>query len=187
MGGIIVVGQSLHKLRQMRQMTFEKIKTNRSGFTLLEVVFAIFILSLSGFASFTLIESALVPASLNRSNLTAYYLAQEGVELVRNIRDNNWLEGNDWREGLNVGDWEIDYNDSALSAYIGRYLYIDDGTNLFSYIESPSGGDELTKFKRKIIISELADDIIQVSVVVEWSERGTERDTTIINQLTEWK
>jgi prepilin-type N-terminal cleavage/methylation domain-containing protein len=166
---------------------FKLIKKEK-GFTLLEVIFAIFILSLSGFASFTLIESALVPASLNRANLTAYYLGQEGIELVRNIRDNNWLEGNDWREGLVTGDWEIDYNDDALSAYTGRYFYIDSLTNLFSYIASPSEADELTKFKRKITISEIAADMIEVSVTVEWSgDREGHRETTVINQLTEWK
>jgi prepilin-type N-terminal cleavage/methylation domain-containing protein len=162
----------------------------KSGFTLIEVVFAMFILSMSAFGAFALLESSLAPASLNRSSLTAYYLAQEGTELVRNIRDNNWLEDREgtvaWNEGLSVGIWEADYNSGALAAYTGRYFYIDDDPRVLSYIDSPAG-EELTKYRRKITISEVSSEVIQVSVVVYWTERGTDHDVEIISQLTDWR
>lgn len=157
------------------------------GFTLIEVIFAIFILTMSGLAAFSLIQSSMVPASINRSNLVAYYLAQEGAEIARNIRDNNWLEGAAWNEGLAVGDWEADYNDGSLSAYTGRYLYLSDATKLFSYIESPSGNDERSKFQRKITISEVSSTTIEISVIVYWSERGRDHDVMLKNQLTDWR
>jgi type II secretory pathway pseudopilin PulG len=157
------------------------------GFTLIEVIFAIFILTMSGFAAFSLIQSSLVPATINRSSLVAYYLAQEGAEIARNIRDNNWLENTAWNEGLTAGDWEADYNDGALSAYAGRYLYISDASKLFAYIASPAENDERSKFQRKITISDVSSGTIEVSVVVYWSERGRDHDISLTSQLTNWR
>jgi len=70
----------------------KKNAKNSGGFTLLEVIMAIFVLSLSAFGSFYLIQSTVISTSLNKQKLTAYYLAQESLEVVRNIRDNNWLK-----------------------------------------------------------------------------------------------
>lgn len=44
----------------------------------------------------------------NRNNLTtlqAYYLSQEGLEMVRNIRDTNWLHNRDWLGKGSVAVW----------------------------------------------------------------------------------
>lgn len=80
----------------------------KDGFTLLEVVLAIFILSLSAFGGFTLIQGTVISASLNKQKLTAYYLAQESLEAVRNIRDGNWLKQREdgevlWTDGILTG------------------------------------------------------------------------------------
>jgi type II secretory pathway pseudopilin PulG len=77
----------------------------KNGFTLLEVVLAVFMLSTSAFASFSLIQSTIVSASLNKQKLTAYYSAQESLEVIRNIRDGNWLKQRDdeeilWTDGI---------------------------------------------------------------------------------------
>ena len=163
----------------------------KKGFTLIEVIFAIFLVTVTAFAAFTLIDNTLVAVSSNKIGLTAYYLAQEGIELVRNIRDNNWLESRTgsvaWNDGLAAGDWEMDYNDTALSAYTSRYLYLENSTKLFSYIESPNSLDEETKFQRKITISDLSSDIIEVKITVYWVERSRTHRIEVISQLTNWK
>ena len=98
----------------------------KNSFTLLEVMVAISILTLAVGGSFTLIQQALVSTSLAKSKLTAAYLAQEGMEIVRNIRDNNWLNSSpSWKTGLTAGEYEADYDDLSLSSYADRYLYID--------------------------------------------------------------
>ncbi|MFH1582250.1 MAG: prepilin-type N-terminal cleavage/methylation domain-containing protein [bacterium] len=164
----------------------------KKGFTLIEVLFGIFILTVSAFGAFSLIQSNLVSASLNKSKLTAYYLSQEGIELVRNIRDGNWLEkrtipGVNWNDGLDVGEWEIDYNDGSLIAYSGRYLYIEDATKLFAYINEPSANDEKSKFQRKITISNLGAEIIEASVIIYWAERGRTHEVEVISHLSNWR
>ncbi|MCX6759705.1 MAG: hypothetical protein NT012_04050 [Candidatus Nealsonbacteria bacterium] len=162
--------------------------SNNKSFTILEVILAIFILTVAAFASFSLIQQTVVGVSLNQSKLIAYYLAQEGVEIVRNIRDTNWLhQGEEWTTGLAVGDGEqeADYQSTTLESYLGRYLKID--TNgFYNYIS----GIE-TKFKRKILVTESIDGdgylYLEVKVIVEWSERGMEHNTKVINHLYKWQ
>jgi len=129
--------------------------SNNKSFTILEVILAIFILTVAVFASFSLIQQTVVGVSLNQSKLIAYYLSQEGVENIRNIRDTNWLQGKDWLEGI------------------------------------PSSQEEIvtfqSKFKRKILVTESIDGYLEVKVIVEWSERGREHNTEVINHLYNWK
>jgi len=72
----------------------------KNAFSLIELILAIFILTVAVFGSFALIQRIAVFAYASQTKLTAYYLAQEGIENVRNIRDNNWLQGNGWTDGL---------------------------------------------------------------------------------------
>jgi len=158
------------------------------GFTLLEVMLAITVLTVAVAGSFALIQQTLIAASLNKSKITAYYLAQEGIELARNIRDSNWLEQRDpfveisWREDLDVGFWQADYTHTGLVSLYGdgQYLNIDDD-GFYGY-----SGDTPTPFKRKITVANLGDDALEVSVDVEWSERGRDHKVTVVEHLYNW-
>ena len=94
----------------------------KDGFTLLEVVLAIFILSLSAFGGFSLIQSTVISASLSKQKLTAYYLAQESLEVVRNIRDGNWLKRREdsgvlWTDGILTGGECMDPRPTVCDSY----------------------------------------------------------------------
>lgn len=145
----------------------------KKGFTILEVILAISVLTLAIGGSFGLLQQTLSAASLSNSKLIAVYLAQEGIEIARNIRDNNWLNqrtipGLSWKEGLNIGPNEASY-DSALISLIGdaRNLYIDDTNGFYNYNENGTK----TKFKRIITITETGDDALDVAVNVQWQEK----------------
>ena len=133
---------------------FQKLKTK--GFTILEVILAIFILTVAVFASFSLIQQTVVGVSLNQSKLIAYYLAQEGVENIRNIRDTNRLQGENWDKDI----------DSEL-----KVVTFLDGTQ--------------SNFEREIIVTD-ETDYLEVKVIVEWSERGREHSVEVINHLYNW-
>lgn len=164
------------------------------GFTVLEVTVAIFVLTVAVGGSFALIQKTLLGSALVQSKLTAAYLAQEGIELVRNIRDSNWLEDNFWDDGLDEEDWEIDYNDSELSLYSDRYLYIEGAGGFYSYPASPAPEDIQTGFKRKITISKLdipetqdpTDYGLKVSVLITWEERGRTYTLEAEEHLYNW-
>ncbi|MBP6933881.1 prepilin-type N-terminal cleavage/methylation domain-containing protein, partial [Candidatus Woesebacteria bacterium] len=66
----------------------EKIK-NSKGFSLVEVMVSIGIILVAFTGVLTLINRSVAFHDLAYSRLTASYLAQEGIEIVRNIRDNN--------------------------------------------------------------------------------------------------
>lgn len=152
----------------------------KKGFTLIEVILAIFILSLGVTAAWVSLQKITPFTSITVSQQTASYLLQEGFEIVRNIRDKSWLEGEAWGEGLQTGDREADYQSKNLKlTYEGRYLNIDND-GFYSY----SSGIP-TKFKRRINIS-ISSDIINVLVEVQWEERGRVHSLSGQENLYNW-
>lgn len=73
-----------------------KEKTDR-GFTILETLVAVFILVLSITGPMVFAQSGLRTAFLARDQITAFYLAQDAIETIKNMRDNNALQNsNNW-------------------------------------------------------------------------------------------
>jgi len=67
-------------------------QTRLCGFTLIETLIAVTILSLSVAGPLTTASRAIVASQTARDHLTASYLAQEGIEYVRAMRDEEFLE-----------------------------------------------------------------------------------------------
>jgi len=157
------------------------VATKKNAFTILEIIIAIFILNLAVFGTFILIQQTLIGASLNRLQLTAYYLGKEGVEIVRNIRDINWLQREEWTTNLAVGGgWqEADYQSTALIASQSRNFKVD-SNGFYNY---STGSD--TVFKRTIRITQPVD-YLEVEVVVEWTDRGKTYSVEVMNLLYNW-
>lgn len=156
------------------------------GITILEVIVAIFVLTIGMVGAHLVIQHIIYLTSLASSRLTAAYLAQEGIEIVRNIRDSNWLKQRtdsniSWDEGLPVGEWEADYNAQNLTdTYDGDFLKIDEG--FYNY----NSGTE-TKFKRKITIVKPEEDILEITVTVSWEEGAQPKDFTTKAKLYKWQ
>ncbi|MFH1533886.1 MAG: type II secretion system protein [Nitrospirota bacterium] len=77
-------------------MLKRKLKST-SGFSLTEVMIGIMILTVAIVSASNLLVSMVKTNKLNVQSLQAYFLAQEGIEAVRNIRDTNWLHNLDFR------------------------------------------------------------------------------------------
>lgn len=159
---------------------------NKPGFTLLEVIAAMAVIGVGVGAAFVLIQRTLMFSSVVAFRTTASYLAQEGEEIARNIRDTNLLAlhkgfGGTWSDGLTscAAGCEADYEDTQFVSYQNRFLK----RNNFFY--SYTGGSE-TAFKRKIIITPVSSDQLDVSVEVTWSERGRSGSVTASTQLYNW-
>lgn len=152
-------------------------KNSVKGFTLLETLAAAFVIIIGIAGIFGLISRLTATASLASDRLTAAYLAQEGIEIVRNIRDSNWLSDTaNWNDNLVCpGGCEADYKSSALSdSYDGDYLKIDNGF----YQYSPGGRQ--TKFKRKITVTQ-SGDVLTVEVTVFWGKHQVTAKEKIYN------
>lgn len=63
-------------------------KSFRSGFTLVETLVAISIFTMSVLGLMSVLASGLSDTSYAKQKMTATYLAQEGIEYARNLRDN---------------------------------------------------------------------------------------------------
>lgn len=155
----------------------------QKGFTLLEVLFSLFLLAATmvGVTSLFLQIIGFLPAS--KEQLQVSYLAQEGVEIVRNMRDANIIKINktgtgNWDDGLTscAGGCEADYNDTSLAAY-SHYLQINSG-----FYEYGTGGIA-TPFQRKIMIDTSVSDKLKVTVQVLWQEKSRSHSFTVRDDL----
>jgi len=135
----------------------------KKGFTLLETVIAIGILIIGTLIIYGATARILSQAQEEKTEFVASYLAQEGIEVVRNLRDINWVSGAaDWQEGLGAGAYRVQYNSSSLLAFQDVPLKID-VNHLYGY---DSGTD--TQFRREITLSVPATDILKVTAEVSW-------------------
>ena len=160
------------------------------GFTLIEILAAIMIVSIGAGGAFVLIQRTLSFSSNISLKITASYLAQEGVEIVRNIRDTNFLEihkglGGNWDDGLTScssgsSGCEVSYQDSGFVEYQDRFL--KQNGNFYTY--DPAGVD--TVFKRKIIIDAVSANQLDINIEVSWLEHGRTGFVITSTQLYNW-
>jgi len=162
------------------------------GFTILEVMFSIAVIVLALGAVLTLASFSASIIPITSQKLIATYLAQEGIETVRNIRDSNWLRDINWRGAAEIGlvpngDFEADYGSSGLvQVYGGNFLRIDSN----GYYNYTSGNQ--TKFQRKISVSDNADadpatEDIKIVSLVMWQEKQRNYSVTAEAWLYNWK
>jgi len=140
-------------------MSRNVVKKRKYGFTLIEVIVAVFVVALIVVGVFSLVQSTIVYRSFAVSQLQAAYLAQEGIELVRNRRDANWIRNP-------IPEWDV----ADLIANFGG--------------EPPIllGGRQ---FDRSTAISD-EGDYIEVTVTVSWQEKGETRSTEVITEMHNW-
>jgi len=77
-----------------------KKKFYNKGFTLIEAMVAISILSLAVTAPLIIAQKGIGSAIYARDEIPAFYLAQEAVEYIRNARDTNRIAQASWLRGL---------------------------------------------------------------------------------------
>ena len=98
----------------------------QNGFTLLETIVAVGLITVGLISALALISSSLFYVSSIEDRLIAANLAGEGIEIVRNIRDNNWLQNptdpTKWNLNLSNGDYQASYNSIPLFLFITKVL-----------------------------------------------------------------
>lgn len=75
-------------------------RTGSAGQTILEAVIAAGIVATAVSAALTLVQSSINGEKESEFGIIGTNLAREGIEVVRMIRDSNWLAGRPWDQGL---------------------------------------------------------------------------------------
>lgn len=166
---------------------------SRRGFTLIEtfVASAILLVSLAG--PLSIAAQALRTAYYARDQVTAFYLAQEGLEYVRAKRDQNYLAtpAQPWMNGLLTGEicsngdvCTIDFPNfthKVCPSGICAPLLVDQGTFLFNTSEGLQ-----SLYTRKLSIIVVSADEVTVQVTVSWVSAGINRTFTISENFFNW-
>lgn len=187
---------------------FNKINKNnsQSGFTLLETLIAIFILTLSITGPVYIASVAFRNTIDSRDNISAQYLAEEVVEVVKNNIDRKALNGED-----------IDFEDFFNSGTVGPdcsktqtisnkcFMNIETLPNVgtqYVFAQCPSGicpnmsfdpnGNfvysnqsvvDTSKFIREFYFESISNDAAKLVVNIVWNDRGKDKIYTLNKYL----
>lgn len=157
-------------------------KNNENGFSLLETIVATGVIIIGLISALTLITNTFFYVSHISDRLIAVNLVEEGIEVVRNIRDNNWLQNLSWNSGLASGTYQVVYNSTSLSPFSGNPILLDPTTNLYNYTLG-----SVTNYVRQISITNLSSYEIRVISTVTWQRRGVTYTSSAENHLFNWK
>lgn len=162
------------------------------GFTLLETLVAVTILTMVIIGPLTLAINSISAAMISQNQIIAFYLSQEAIEYIGNIRDSNFLQGKNWLDGLadcaGVAGCYVDIPNNKITACIGECPKIkyDDGGYYYNYVS----GKEVI-FTRTVKITPNIggnSDEVKVEVVAQWSEKfGGQKSFTLQKNLFKWK
>ncbi|MDX1535469.1 MAG: prepilin-type N-terminal cleavage/methylation domain-containing protein [Candidatus Spechtbacterales bacterium] len=150
------------------------------GFTLLEVLISIFVLTVGVGSMLVLISDSLQTISATRNSVVAANLAQEGIEVVRGIRDSNWIDGNAYDTGITDGSYCVNFDSISLINCAPDFdMYWNDGTSRYSHVSTSA---LTTPFEREIIIQtgQIDSDgnsFIRVESIVRWDARDIVAET----------
>ncbi|HXK35128.1 MAG TPA: prepilin-type N-terminal cleavage/methylation domain-containing protein [Candidatus Paceibacterota bacterium] len=175
---------------------FKKKFASSFGFTLIETLVALAIFSASVVALISVTASGVANTNFAKNKITASYLAQEGVELVRNIRDNAILGSNDWTEFLSDigpcgGGCTIDPVDLGVSGCANaggcQLFYTSSGNDPGFYRPTISLGEE-SIFYSLIVVDNNFSSGAEAKVIstIFWNQGGAQRRVSASENLFNW-
>lgn len=175
------------------------------GFTLIESLVAIAILSIAVAGPLVTASRALVATEIAQDQFTASYLAQEGIEYVRALRDKEflltrntntaWANFKSGIEGIcrSPASCTLDPTlpmgygaGNAVQSYVGNAPLYLNGSN-FVYTQQQTQPNIATKFTRIIQVSPASANDERATSTVTWSFHGNSYNVTSVDNLTSWE
>lgn len=181
---------------------------NMKGFTLIETMVAITILTLAISGPLFTANRAIVAAQSARDQLTASYLAQEGIEYVRAMRDNEYLSAYSQPGATNVSAtaWS-NFLASSISQCRTMTCTLDPGS--VSSVFAPCSGNSCTPlyltqlsngtygyteqggtatpFTRTVQVIDISSNDERIVSKVSWSFHSIPYSVTISDHITPWQ
>ncbi len=171
------------------------------AFTLIETLIAITLTTVVITAVTGLILTTLMANTRNTRTLQATFLAQEGLEAVRYMRDSNWLQNYAWNSAAALWgqSFHVDADMPERTLYLVNEVCSGEGPCFsLSTLEEESivTLDENVSFSRALTFLAVEDennpgayreDTVQVTCTVTWDERGNERSLSLSTYLSNWE
>lgn len=174
---------------------------------MLETLIAIAVLILALSAAFSVAQRGLSLSISSRDEVTAYYLAQEGVEVIRNLRDQNSLNSLPWLTGISASVSDPCYfgNYCAVDSPNGNYMQnCGSSPNNCPYLKqdqqsgSPTYGMygiepsrtstwTQTVFKRELFLKKISQNEVALTATIYWSKGLLQRNFVVHENLLNWQ
>lgn len=193
----------------------KKTKNKNSGFTLVEALTAIFILTFVVVGLMTVVSDSLFATKYARDEITANFLLQEAIDFVRNDRDTSVFLNTSYDIDTAWSNFYTKYDSADCETPAGctidvrvpsgpnifscasdtcRYLYLDETASSNSFYlttnhPSASGisGKTRTDFKRVINMVNQGVDQLVVTAKVTWKNGNLNKSRTLTTTLSKWQ
>jgi len=172
-----------------------------AGFTLVEALVAISILLISVVGPLSIVSESIKIANLGKDQVTAFYLAQEAIEYLRNKRDTNVLQNLSWLSGPEIGNCDgvdtcrIDVTSDSTANCLNDpggvckklNKFRDASSEMVTFLYNSGVEYEATSFSRSVNIKEVVSNREAViTVKMEWTSNLIQREFTIVERIFNW-
>ncbi|MEK7115708.1 MAG: hypothetical protein AAB858_03200 [Patescibacteria group bacterium] len=181
-----------------------QLPTTQGGFTLIETLVATFVLVTAIVGPLTITAKGVFFSNLAKSQITAFYLAQEPIEYIRNKRDNNTIAGGKWAdfksgvvqncmESVNPNGCYLDVTTDTISqcgASGCPYLNRNSVSGFYGY--ETGGNWSQSEFRRTVKISNVPasnESANEIFIVVEmtWQNGILTKNFVLKENLFDWQ
>ncbi len=136
-----------------------------------------------------LINSAHTSASAT-NRLTAAYLASEGIEVVKNILDTEYLEGQSFAHDFTPGTtYSLSYDSVSPLLAVGTSTPVQiTPAHFFCDSLDPGCTGTGTIFNRAVYIGNSGNSaVLDVQSIISWTENGASKTFTLEDKFTDWR
>ncbi len=172
--------------------TRKKIPNLVCGFTLIETMIALTIITFAILGPISLATYSIRASSLAKNQVIASFLAQDAMEYIKNWRDDNYLSGApSWLTGLGGPcsvspgckvDTTVPYSSGTAITNCGG------GCSALKYdglsYNHSTGAD--TIFTREFIMKEIIGQEAEVSITISWEDRFGPRSFVLEDHIFNW-
>lgn len=171
------------------------MQKSTNGFTLIETMVAISIVTLAIIGPMIDAERSIVAAETARDQLSASYLAQEGIEYMRAVRDDQFLASypantaNAWNNFLNSSPLTPCRSPGicTLGPLQGGTLSLCTGLGCSQPFSLVTNGTPFTRTIQMINASTNGATDVRIVSTVSWSFHTVPYAVTITDHLTPWQ
>ncbi len=173
------------------------IMKNRRGFTLVETLVAITILLFAVAGPLSIAARSLFAANVAKDQITMFYLTQQAMETVRNIRDQNVLRNQDWLTGFSECGNNNSLGGNSCKVDARNNSIIPCGVDGCGPIKFDSTGDGLYGYSSAWLVSPYTIDVhiatidalkeISIQVTGSWKSGPISRFFFVREHLFRWE